>query len=60
MKKYNPLLTIKKFGVYTVLPFVAQIILTALPSIQAEWLDMSIRSVAVGLLAGVLNWYKHR
>lgn len=59
-KKYEPKKTAEKFTVSTVIVFVLSVLLNYIQSSQEPILDLSLRSVAVGLIFAIINYMKHR
>jgi len=58
--KFDPKKTAKKFAYGSVIVFVLQILLNFLQSSQEPFLDLTVKSLSVGVVLAGINYYKHK
>ena len=57
--KANPQITVKKFGIYTILIFLINSIINYLQSSGQPVLDMTVKSVLIAGGLAIINYLKH-
>ena len=59
-KKFQPVKTVQKFAYSGIIIFVLQILLNGLQATQEPLLDITLKSVSLGLVMAAINYVKHK